>query len=72
MAMKTLVAAKQAVKTEHPRAYASKHSNQMGQHSHWCVWTQLSNGLRLSTGKTEKEAWNNALSTVERQAASTN
>lgn len=69
MPKKTLAAAKQAVKNQHPRAYASKHSNQIGQHSHWCVWSRLLNGNRLATGKTEKEAWNNALEAVERRAA---
>ncbi|MFY0990899.1 hypothetical protein [Halomonas sp. C05BenzN] len=67
--MITLNKARDAVKLDHPRAYASKHNNPLGQHSHWCVWTRLANGLRLATGNTEREAWNKALATVEKQAS---
>lgn len=66
--MITLNKARDTVMLAHPRAYASKHNNALGQHSHWCVWTRPANGLRLATGKTEREAWNKALATVEKHA----
>ncbi len=64
--MSTQAAAKKAVKNIYPMAYASKHTNQMGRFSHVCVWTRLHNGKRLSTGKTFKDAWQNALAAAKR------
>lgn len=47
MAVKTMVVAQQCVQERHPRVHATKHKDQVGRLSHWCVWTRAFNGARF-------------------------
>ena len=52
--------AKQKVLEVYPTANARLYKNTMGETSHWLIWSNLKENVRLGCGKTKTEAWNDA------------